>query len=413
MARPSYLSRRPDGRYWIQIRLGKRAAAIYGRPLLRVSLRTSDFAEARRRLVDNLEWVVEVVEAPDLEALGGILHHRLGVYVGDGAPRNERRLAERLAFEHQVRTYIARAQERGYLFARHFPGFANSWVDFVDQNKAGEAEIAKNVARRAYEAGRTDERATTAEAQHDIQPAMVSSIPLAPLDPVALIERIVQDEVARRLAPRPAPRAEPEHLALPPAADDAGGEAAAMSGDKCMSVAAAEFLQPADRKRQRRTKGRSEAEPVIRFAVEFLGDPVFNYLTPDDWKRLDEALTDIPKTKAIPREYANTLFARFKYAEQHGWADLTRITEKTIKAKYWGGLYKFIDWAIAEKIYRRPKPEFECIDPENMASCPGMLSRTKSFWSFSDFPCSPGAVTACIFGSRASISCNRQFIGAS
>jgi integrase len=370
VARPSYLSRRPDGRYCIQIRLGKRAAAIYGRPLLRVSLRTSDFPEARRRLVDNLEWVVEVVEAPDLEALGGILHHRLGVYVGDGAPRNERRLAERLAFEHQIRTYIARAQERGYLFAQHFPGFANSWVDYVDQNKAGEAEIAKNVARRAYEAGRTDERATTAEAQHDMQPAMVSSIPLAPLDPVALIERIVQDEVARRLAPRPAPRAEPEHLALPPAADDAGGEAAAMSGDKCMSVAAAEFLQPADRKRQRRTKGRSEAEPVIRFAVEFLGDPVFNYLTPDDWKRLDEALTDIPKTKAIPREHANTLFARFKYAEQHGWADLTRITEKTIKAKYWGGLYKFIDWAIAEKIYRRPKPEFECIDPENMASLP-------------------------------------------
>jgi hypothetical protein len=41
-------------------------------PFLRVSLRTSDFAEARRRLVDNLEWVVEVVEVPDLEALGGI-----------------------------------------------------------------------------------------------------------------------------------------------------------------------------------------------------------------------------------------------------------------------------------------------------------------------------------------------------
>jgi len=31
---------------------------------------------------------------------------------------------------------------------------------------------------------------------------------------------------------------------------------------------------------------------------------------------------------------------------------------------------KFIDWAIAEKMYRRPRPEFECIDPENMASLP-------------------------------------------
>jgi integrase len=135
-------------------------------------------------------------------------------------------------------------------------------------------------------------------------------------------------------------------------------------------VAAAEFLKPADRKRQRTTKGRSEAEPVVQFAVEFLGDPVFNNVTPDDWKRLDEALTDIPKTKEIPREQAKTLFGRFKYAEQHGWSELTRITEKTIKAKYWGGLYKFVDWAIAEKIYRGPRPQFKCIDPENMASLP-------------------------------------------
>ena len=206
--RPSYLSRRPDGRYCIQIRLGKRAATIYGRPLVRLSLRTADFREARRRLVDNLEWVMEVVEAPDLEALGAILHHRLGVYVVEGAPGNERRLAERLAFEHQVRHYIARAQERGFLFARQFPGFASRWVDFVDQNKIAEAEIAKSVGRRAYEAGRADERDGTTQALRHNQPAMLSSSPLlAPLDPVALIERIVQDEVARRLTPGPAPRA--------------------------------------------------------------------------------------------------------------------------------------------------------------------------------------------------------------
>jgi hypothetical protein len=99
--------------------------------------------------VDNLDWVVEVVQAADLEALGDILHHRLGIHVLDGAPGNERRLAERLAFEHQVRNYIARAQERGYLFARHFPGFASRWVDFVDQNKIAEAEIAKNLGHRS------------------------------------------------------------------------------------------------------------------------------------------------------------------------------------------------------------------------------------------------------------------------
>jgi integrase len=371
VARPSYLSRRPDGRYLLQIRLGKQAAAIYGRPLLRVSLRTADFREARRRLVDNLEWVVEVVQAPDLEALGDILHHRLGAYVVDGAPGNERRLAERLAFEHQVRNYIARAQERGYLFARHFPGFASRWVDFVDQNKFAEAEITKDAGHRSYEAGRADERDRASPAPIHNQADMLPSFPLlAPVDPVALIERIVQDELARRLAPGPAPRPEPEHLPAPPVAENAGGETADFSADKRLSAAAAEFLKPVDRKRQRTTKGRSEAEPVIQFAVDFFGNPFFNNLAREDWARLDEALTDIPKTKNIPRKLAGTLFSRYKYAEQHGWSELTRITEKNIKAKYWGGLYKFIDWAIVEKIYRGPRPQFECIDPENMASLP-------------------------------------------
>ena len=370
VARPSYLSRRPGGRYGLQIRLGKHAAAIYGRDMMRVSLRTADFREARRRLVDNLEWVMEVVEAPDLETLGGILHHRLGAYVMEGSAANERRLAERLAFEHQVRTYIARAQERGYRFAHQFPGLASQWVDFVDQNKFAEAEIAKNTGRHAYAAGRADERAWATPDHPRTQADMLASSPLlAPVDPVALIERIVQDEVARRLAPGPDLRPEPERLPVPPVGEDAG-ETAARSADKRISVAAAEFLKPADRKRQRTTKGRSEAEPVIQFAVDYFGDPYFNNLREGDWARLDEALTDIPKTKNIPRELASTLFSRFKYAEQHGWSELTRITEKNIKAKYWGGLYKFIDWAIAQKIYRGPRPQFECIDPENMASLP-------------------------------------------
>ncbi|MEY9133635.1 hypothetical protein ACVIWV_000486 [Bradyrhizobium diazoefficiens] len=70
MARPAYLHRRPDGRYCIQIRLGKRAQEIHGRPLLCVSLRTANFQEARRRLVVNLGWAVDIVQAPGLESPG-------------------------------------------------------------------------------------------------------------------------------------------------------------------------------------------------------------------------------------------------------------------------------------------------------------------------------------------------------
>ena len=64
MARAPYLTRRERG--------GKVARALYGRQFLQASLRTSDSAEARKRLVDNLGWACEIVNAPDLEALSSV-----------------------------------------------------------------------------------------------------------------------------------------------------------------------------------------------------------------------------------------------------------------------------------------------------------------------------------------------------
>ena len=113
----------------MQIRLGKRSAALYGGPILRASLKTADFAEARRRLVDGLAWAHHLVEAPDLETVGSVLHDRLTTYVGRSPAASERILAERSAFEHQVRHYMGRANERGFSFSRMFPGFASIWVE--------------------------------------------------------------------------------------------------------------------------------------------------------------------------------------------------------------------------------------------------------------------------------------------
>jgi hypothetical protein len=64
-----------------------------------------------------------------------------------------------------------------------------------------------------------------------------------------------------------------------------------------MSGALERFLEPADPKRRRKTKGRSEAASIIQFAIDFLEDPVFNSVKPSDWEQLDQALTDIPKTR--------------------------------------------------------------------------------------------------------------------
>jgi integrase len=93
-------------------------------------------------------------------------------------------------------------------------------------------------------------------------------------------------------------------------------------------------------------------------------------LTEAQWKRLDEALPDIPNRDNIPRKFSGTFFQRYQYAEQTKWSKLERVTTTTIKSRYWAGLYKFVDFAIAEKFYRSLRPKFVCIDPENLTPLP-------------------------------------------
>jgi integrase len=367
VARPSYLARRGDGRYFLQIRLGKQAARLFGQPLLRVSLRTGDFAEARRRLVNNLGWVQELIEAADLESLGVVIEARLAAYVGRDVPKDERLLAERCAFEHEVRRYLTRAQERGYAYQMRFPKVPSLWVDFVNQNKAAENNIARLAVRRSYETGRTE--ATEAAKEGWTAPTAPTSVEEQKFDPIAVIDRLIQDAVAQRLPQIAAPQAGsiapiPE-TAVSPRTDDTGANTS-----RRMSEVLADFLKPVDRKRKHTVKGRGEAEPVIQFAVDFLGDPRMDELTDAKWKQLDEALPDIPNRDNIPRRFATTLFQRYKYAEETKWSKLERMTTTTIKSRYWAGLYKFVDFAIAEKLYQGPRPKFVCIDPENLAPLP-------------------------------------------
>ena len=39
-------------------------------------------------------------------------------------------------------------------------------------------------------------------------------------------------------------------------------------------------------------KGRGEAEAVVQFAIDLLGNPRLNELTEEKWKLLDDALPD-------------------------------------------------------------------------------------------------------------------------
>lgn len=324
--------------------------------------------------MDNLGWLKELIEAPDLETLGVVLEARLRIYVGRGSPADERSLAERCAFEHEVRRFLTRAQERGYAYPMRFPDMPRLWVEFVDQNKAAEASVAGLNVRRSYEAGRRD---ATEAANEGWAPEAKAASPFRSdtFDPIAMIDRLVQDAVAQRVGRLVPGNVAPLAPGIAPVETTDPNEPAKSDGptpstSDRMSVLLQEFLRPPGRKRQHKMKGRGEAEPVVQFAIDFLDDPRMNELSEEKWKLLDDALPDIPNRDNIPRKFAKTLFQRYKYAETHGWSELTRVTTTTIKSRYWGGLYKFIDWAIQEKHYGGPRYTFECIDPENLAPLP-------------------------------------------
>lgn len=332
--------------------------------------------------MDSLGWARELIDAPDLEALGAVIYRRLRGYTANGVPDSERALAERIAFEHQARHYMARAHERDFEFARRFEYFASHWVDFVDQNKAGEEALDRLSRKQEYERGRTE--ATTAVAQGWLPVAAPatspsnSSVPVQPAAtaPVNLshevhqaIDAIVQGELEKRVAAlnAVAPVTAAQRGTPPAAAPQAPGVPPARPR---LSEALALYLAPPGKKRRHKTRGRKDAEAIIRFAIDFLGDPVFDNITLKDWDRLDEAMTDIPHPTNVPDTDRGSLHLRYLYAQKHGWKDLVRASVTTVEDRYQGSLGKFIGWAIRENHYRGEAPKFECMDDENLAALP-------------------------------------------
>jgi integrase len=176
----------------------------------------------------------------------------------------------------------------------------------------------------------------------------------------ALIKAEVGKQMADRTVAAPAPSRLPDDAPLVPTLDSA----------LRLSEALARYLAPPGKKRARKTRGRADTAAIVKFAIDFLGDPVFEKITMPDWDRVDDAMTDIPLTKNIPKSHRGSLFLRYNYALDNGWAGLSRASVTTVEKRYHDGLEKFIHWAIDENLYLGKAPKFECIDEENTAALP-------------------------------------------
>jgi integrase len=110
----------------------------------------------------------------------------------------------------------------------------------------------------------------------------------------------------------------------------------------------------------------SDIEPVVRFVIELLGDPVMLDFNGDQLLQVRTALPAIPTPKGFSQEERG-LYFRWKFAQDHGWirqkqdktVKLKRVSETTLRGRYESGLNAFWKFATEHWYAREPAPNFE------------------------------------------------------
>jgi integrase len=339
---PSYLLRRNGGRYHFQMRLGSPLVSCLGWSHLRCALRTTDSREARRRMMDTLDWAFEFRDAPDLDAAGEALTGKLESFVAAGPPSTARELTDRQTFEAIVAAFIARARERDFAFAR-IPGFVDLFKAFTAQNIRTEDAAAAYLGKTAASV-----------------PARAAT-PLVPSPNSAEIAELFQ-RLDARLERLDAGLASVRGSA-------AASEAITPAENIRLSEAVARFM---DTEQERRKDRKSEAtlRPILDFLVAFLDDRLLSEVSHNDLGRVDAALPEIPHLAGCTMALRSDLHARFLQARTAPWANLRRNSETTLKLRYQRPLRIFFDWLKAQKLYVGEAPKFDGESAEMFAVMP-------------------------------------------
>ncbi|WP_349365559.1 MAG: hypothetical protein ABL311_11325 [Nitratireductor rhodophyticola] len=391
MACASYLTRR-EGRYYLQVRLGRTPARLLGKQLYRVSLRTSNYREARIRLSEHLGWIHRMNDSVDYVSLFQKNVRQLETYLQQQWPITSEQLQARQNFEELLKNLNRRALAANCDPSMLEPEYHGLFNIFVQQNVEAETYLRQQEKMEAYERGRKDVLHT--HAQTSVPPSFLrgrsvrgtarpeAHVSLSWPDPT--IGHGPEVHGARQpafdhAAPEPVLR-EPEPIAPvfdePPSPAPASAPATSPEPDLVpepepvsFSKALEEYLEQ-DIARGGNADARSVVKLIVQFLIDIMDDPVVAEFDGDRAAKLDRVLPDIPNRRNVPREHAGTLAGRYRYAQKHGWDDLTRLTEARLRNGYHNALSKFFGWLIERGYYPHPKPVFKHVSNDNLVSLP-------------------------------------------
>ena len=325
LSRSAFISRR-DGRYLFRARLPACLSPKSG-SAFRISLRTADYKTAKLRAARIASWMLSVKVAEDPESALLALWPRLQELAVEPVcgeeDRVDRAAFQGVAFEAQYRVRLG-----GRKPDQVVPGWDEHFVALVRENSRANNE---------------HEKSST------------------------VLSRIEEKRALYAAVASPAPP--PTGHTAPAAPDFRPPTSAAASVDRytrrAMSEVLKEFLDAREQQDGDR-RADSDIEPVVRFVIELLGDPVMLDFNGEHLLKVKRALPAIPTPLGFaPSE--RSLYFRWQWAAKNGWTvvkkgktiKLKRVSETTLIGRYESGLNTFWKFAIEHWFAYEPAPNFE------------------------------------------------------
>lgn len=354
MAIASYLMRR-EGRYSLQIRYTRPLASMIGKPLYRASLMTADYTLAKARLVVCLQWFMPMNSALDQTSLYREIVRRIDDYLQDSMPIDSDRLLARQKFDEWKTLSLKALAEKGVWNDYFFDDELQRKVAlFQEQNVQADQYLRKGEAVRAYERGRADMKDALA----------FGAIPDQSEPQFQALTKALVAELERSSAPR---GNRDISIGFENAISLHGG---AQPAERLRTSDALKLYVADSRIARKSEDSLSTVSLIVQFLIDEFNDPYLTDLSEDDFERLNKMMPDIPNRNNIPRKVTKSLSLRYRYAQEHGWDGLVRLTGETLQKGYHSALSKFFRWAIEKNLFKGRKPVFNFVSGENLVSLP-------------------------------------------
>ena len=373
----TYLARRAGGVFYVQVRVRFFSGT---RTLLRYSLRTASYAEAKTRLFAYLRWLLPMQNPAEIDSDIDLILSQVDAFLKEGSAEDAWHAHHR---HHYLKTATALLADwrqaapcpiryaRFYSRQKQFSGALTALgrrvlEDFLELDiHLPDPDYLKpplptfgyvvegSVVREVLE---EDGPSHWPNIAFDLLPQSLTCAPLYDVGDTWGAPSLVPESDPTSSSAQTVPR-----FAEAPTPTFAEMPAAQTRHTPLLSDLLEKFLVEKHEETDSR-KAERDVKPYILFAIHIMKDRPIGSYAREDIRQLCLALPNIPHQKGLQ---VQSPVARYVYAESNGWNGLKRLSETTIENRYITGLKVFWSWAKAAGYFQGDLPVFKLMGRKN------------------------------------------------